>query len=874
MRFASYVDMMPLFFLFVLCLMGLAVFAAVNRVSGPGRPGNLSICLMGLLTVLSALLLLRPDEEIEIGEDAASYFHVAQSILRTSSLGGADPALSELSPEERALFRYGDAGFWWTKNMVFWAEDEGFEKVGPHFFPAYSFLLAGAMSLGGSYAAFWFSSLIAVGCGVLICLLAVEVTRRGWMGWLAYLLFLLHPITVWNARALRAEWSASFLLLLGILFFLHPGKSQSRSLLCGLVSGICLSAAMLFHMTAVYVFFPAIFAAGLRGKRNAYWGGWWIGAFAGVGLLALQTVFVTDPYRILYTLRDSSERRMVFLLGLGFLAAMTVLIRPVFQKLKEKLSVGRVTGGLMAGAYVILALLVLWTRDDLGHLPFLPEWSVAYISLTDVEGVMHMSSRTGLLFAMGGLFALCLKSETGRWLFFLLAPASMTIGWVMNYMFETRRMVTFLLPLLILSVICMVDVLVRQLEVRLPVFRKKGLSAVLGLGLALLFIGLGIRGRMELYSTWNFRGLHGFYRRISDQLLPEADFLFAEYTQTAVPIEQKTGLPLLPLSWDYRSDEEIERIEVVWRRLVEDYPDRRHVLISPFRGSAIPGLALEPLFTSSVDTRTLSRARRQVPDVVSSWTRTLHVNRILPPGEAAQSVPYIREFRGSRLGIKGLANHMGRRAVELHGVRTDTGLTLATEPGRALTLFLVYPHGTQQSSPVIEGGTAQITELNDLWQAVILQPDAESVRLQTGEYGFLVQVCGGEEGGLVPLPLPETVEAFGLPSLDMQWLRANAAMIAPEYAGLSRIWIYARHGRPADDPVSVHVTQGDANSIGEITLTPEWAWHVLELEDPDDALGLFHWIHFETTPAFNPESPRYPDDLGFQISLFLVQPVE
>ncbi len=866
--------MMPLFFLFVLCLMGLAVFAAVRRVSDPDRPGILPVYLTGLLAVLSVLILFRPDEQIESGEDPAAYFHVAQSLARTGSLGGADPALSELPREERALFRYGHAGFSWTKDTVFWAEDEGFERVGPHFFPAYSFLLAGAMSLGGSYAAFWFSSLLAVGCGIIISLLVVDLTRRSWMGRLAYLLFLLHPITVWNARALRAEWPASFLLLLGILFFLHPGKKSPKPFLSGLVSGICLSSAMLFHMTAVYVFFPAVFAAGLRGKRNAYWGGWWSGAFAGVGLLVLQTIFVTDPYRMLYTLRDSSERRMVFLFGLGFLAAMTVLIRPVFQKLKEKPSVGRVTGGLMAGAYVILALLVLWTRDDLGHLPFLPEWSVAYISLTDFEGVMRMTSRIGLLFAMGGLFALCLKSETGRWLFFLLAPASMTIGWVMNYMFETRRMVTFLLPLLILAVSCMIDFLVRQMEFRRPVFRKKGLPIALGLGMGLLFIGLGIRGRMELYSTWNFRGLHGFYRRISDQIKPEADFLFAEYTQTAVPIEQKTGLPLLPLSWDYRSDEEVERIEAVWRRLVEDYPDRRHVLISPFRGSAIPGLAQEPLFTSSGDTRTLSRTRHQVPIEVTSWTRTLHVNRILPSGEAAQSVPYIREFRGSRLGIKGLANHMGRRAVELHGVRTDTGLTLATEPGRALTLFLVYPHGYRHTSPVLEGAVAQITELNDLWQAVVLQPDAESVRLQTGAYGFLVQVFGGEEEAPVPLPLPGTVEAFGLPSLDSQWLRADAAVIAPERAGLSRIWIYARHGRPADDPVSVHVTRGEANSIGEITLTPEWAWHVLELEHPEDALGLFHWIYFKTTPAFNPESPRFPEDLGFQISLFLVQPTE
>jgi hypothetical protein len=858
----------------IISLTGLALYTAASNLPEIKRSGWGGGGLLLVLVLLSMVLVFRPDEEIEIGEDAASYFHVAQSLLRTNTLGGTDRALSEIPPEERALFRYGHAGFWWTKNMVFWAEDENFERVAPHFFPAYSFLLAGAMALAGSYAAFWFSSLIALGCGVLISCLSVELTRRRWIGFVSYLIFLLHPITVWNARALRAEWPASFFLLLGILLFLHAHKPRNAPFFRGILSGFCLSGAILFHATALYVFLPALLAAGVQTRKTPFWGGWWLGAIGGSGLLVLQTLFVTDPYRILFTLQYSPDRRNLFLLALGLLLGAIVFLRLVFQKRCQSPFADRILGGVMALTYLALVFLVLSTRDDLGHLPFLPEWSVAFISLTDFEGVMRMTSRIGFLLALAGFFMLCQKSESGRWVFFLLAPATMTIGWVINYMFETRRMVTFLLPLYILSVCSLIDFIIGQLENRLPAFKQERRAVLAGLVMAILFIGLGVRGRMELYSTWNFRGIHGFYRQITEKILPEADFLFAEYTQTAVPIEQKTGLPLLPVDWDRRSDAEIEQAEAVWKRLILESPERRHVLISPFRGSAIPGVAMDPLLSFSVRTRTLARARRQVPRQVNHWTRTLHVHRLLPPGVTAARVPYLREFRGSRLGIKGLANPMERSAVELSGVRADTGFSFVTRPGQPLVLFFLYPHGHRQTPPVIEGGTAEVIHLDNLWQKVTLRPDEESVRVHSHDYSFLVQKFVDDLTGPVSVPLPIESELFGVPSMESQWLRARASIIIPEHAGHSRIWFYARNGRVDDETVRVRLTGDDRKILGEVALSSEWAWYIVELEFPGDAHGDFGWIHLETTPAFDPESPRYPNDLGFQISLFMVQPLD
>ncbi|MCC5847955.1 MAG: hypothetical protein JJU29_07650 [Verrucomicrobia bacterium] len=872
--------MIVLFSIITFLTLGVLFFGGVRALGFHGGGRRKNLWMAGALGILTVLLLFRPDEEIEAGEDAAAYYNAAQVYLSTGAFHHADKALAELSDAERLLFRYGDDRFMITKDHTLWARDLSMEPVSVFFFPAYSLLLGIPALPGFPYGAFWISSLVAAGVGVLLAGLSRKLTNCPWMGWLTYLLFLAHPAVIWNARALRAEWVASLLVLCGISLWLPrvPGERPGTRW-NGFCAGVALRGAVLFHMTAIYVVIPALVAGIILTRRERFWQGWWTGLLLGLALFVMQTLLVTDPYWIVDTLR-MPNRRPLALGGLFLLVFFSLLARALHARLQPKPWSGTAMGLLMSLGFLVVVFLTLRFRDEHGQIHFIPQWTAAYISLTDFQGVLRIMSRVWFSVALLGLIPLCLRGPLGRWLFFLLAPASLTIGWVVNYMFETRRMVTFLVPLLLLATVSLLDLVVQAASRRLPVHPAvKRWIPLTGATLATLcLIGVAMRGRMPLYRTWNLKGIHGFYQDLSRKIAPEADFLFAEYTQTAVPIEKMTELPLLPLAWEYRSTGEIREIESVWQRLVAEHPQRRHVFISPFAGSAIPGVAFEPLITSSVRTRTLGRARRDVPRNVRRWTRTLHVNRLLPPGAVAPREPYVREFHGSRLGIQGEANRMGTRPFELHGIPFA-----ANEPlhlgafSSEMMIFLAFPQGRSPESITVSGAKARHVHLGAYWEGLALTPTGDAmVEMTSSRAGYLVQAfsLAGEE--MVPADLSRQTtgdaEVFGMTHLDSQWLRAEASLLAPAHAGTSWGWVFAQHSRSEDQPVTVSIRDHDGTSSGEIHLTAEWKWHPVRLVSPEDATGTFQWLQLNTEPPYDPQLSNFPANLGFRIHRFAVVP--
>lgn len=855
-----------------------AVFVRAVRALGLCAPATTaSWCLLGLVSLGTVLLVFRPDEELEAGEDAAAYFNAAQLYVRTGKLHISDPALSELSQADRHLFRYGDHRFMITKDHTLWARDNRMDPVSVFFFPAYSFLLGLPIALGFSYGAFWISSLTAIGVGVVLAGLTTRLTGRAWTGWLAYGLFLMHPAVAWNARALRAEWPASLLVLCGLALWLPgiPDKS-SQSKTTGFLAGLALGSAILFHMTAVFVVIPAIVAGVMLTRKEQFYLGWWIGLLAGLALFAAQTVWVTDPYWILDNLRLAS-RRNVFLTGLFLLAIGSTGARWIYHRVAEDRRARVGLSLLMSLGFWGLVFLTLRFRDEHGHIPFLPSWTVAYISLTDFGGVLRTSSRVWFFFALLGMPILCLRSPLGRWLFFLLAPTSLTIGWVVNYMFETRRMVTFLVPLLILSTVVLVDWIADALARRAPMPER--LKPRLAPALATLAAGFlaaaAVRGRTHIYTTWNQKGIHGFYRTLSARIATQGDFLFAEYTQSAVPIAKMTGLPLLPLAWEYRSDGEVERIESIWQTMVESHPDRRHLLVTPFEGSLVPGVAMKPLETASIRLKSLGRARRDVPRQVNRWTRVLHVTRLLPPGSEAPRIPYVRAFFGSRLGIRGDTNRMRAGRQEHEGVALDqTPRVDLAGVDRAFAL-VAFPLGRIPEGFEARAHRVRRVPLGPHWLLLDVTPgEAGVLELQSSEPAFLAQLFAVGEGGANPLPLPGEPRVFGLEHLSSQWLVADAAIALPLHAGESWIWTLAVHGQEPGASVSTRFLLEDDHEMGAVSLSHAWRWHPLRVQLDDTRDGTAAWVRLLTDPPHDPGLRDFPPDLGLRIHILAILPSE
>jgi hypothetical protein len=873
----------------------LLVFVVCLRVSAMSLPATRGARVaIGLIAALLLAMLMRPEEEIEIGEDPGVYFNAAASFARHDALAFQDPAFARIPAVDRILFKYGHAGFMLTKDNSLWSRDISMQETRAHFYPGYSLLLALPMKAGFPYGAFWVSIALAILTGLLVTMLCRLLTASATGGWIGFFLYFLNPVIIWNARCLRAEWPASFLALAGIVLWQSGMEKEGRGRFgVGLLSGFALTTAGLFHATALYVLLPALVVAFFLSRGTRFWAGWWAGAVAGILLVVGQWAFIADPYY--FWPRVQAVLVEPWFIGAGCAALLSaVALRWAWQRCCLRFPgvagrVGSVAGWLAALSVVAVVAYSLRHRTELGQLPGLPAWSVAYISLTDFEGVARVISRVWFAFSLLGLFFLGTgrgeQGRTGRLLLLLLGPASMTIGWVFNYMFETRRMLTFLAPLLTLASLAGIFGVTRlagwMLQRWLPdsLVLKRWVVAGLPWVMALMLLLAGVRGRLHLYTTWNDQGAYRFYREVAERVKKEGDFLLAEYTQMAAPVERLSELPLLPVSWGYRSQEEYRRVEEVWRRLVAQSPEERFLFISPFAGAALPGLEMEPLFTHTLETKKLGRARRTVPMEVQDRTLTLHVSRVLPPAERRGDIDYVRLMDGGNLGLAGQANFMHNRDIAMQGVpaRSEAGGVheiAISRPGRAgiLCAFVAAPEGVDEID-LMEGW--RFMRFGDRWGVVRLPVDhavGEGLVISLSSAGsvyltdlFLLPDDGGVA---IRQPLEGAVMDFTLSDVHSQWLRASASVALPVAGEGGHLMLLATHGRDGEEEVGLRVSdRGEEGEVTGTTIASGWRWYMIPMPAGSDEHSGMAWHDLEVTPAWNPGLSNFPEDLGLRVAV-------
>jgi|GEM_PF-2491419 len=819
--------------------------------------------------ILSCLFLFRPEEEIEVGEDPGVYFHSAMFLAQQQTFSSADPALSEVAPHQRTIFRYGDPSFMITKDHHLWSQDESMHEVGSFFLPGYPLMLALPMALGWPYFAFWVAPILAIMTGLVLARLATALTASAWAGWLAYILYVLNPIIAWNARCIRAEQPASFLVLAGLFLLLMswfrlPGRV---SRLFPFLAGLALSSATLFHITAIYVTIPVLVIAFWYARQRPFHGAWWMGIGLGFSCLFLQLIFVSDPYWILPNLLNPSRRRVALIavvvllaLGWGLKQVWIRLARRVLRGDAHKELLARLAGVVLGLLFVAMVALAMKYPTDTGHLPGLPEWTAAYLSITDFEGVRLMISRVALGFALIGIVVMNGLAGTAgrmaRFLFLTLAPASLTIGWVHNYLFETRRMATFLVPLLVLATILLIFTITPYAyrftrRLRLP-------SYVWPIGIAAFLVFVMVRGRDHLYTTWNYKGLYRYYANIASDISEQGDFLFAEYTQTAIPIERLSGRPLLPLAWGYRSESEYRSAEKIFARLTREHPERRHLFITPFDGAVLPGLHLDPLQQYAINSKRVDRARRSVPQRVLPFDRTLHVYRVSPPVLGAEMSPYVRVLDGSRMGLDRMANWMPNRSILVQGVPLAAGQTHKLNENNETDAqwVVIYAHEELTKNDHL----TQITGNFYLWRS------APGVELSFDHDVLLLDQFAVREPGIVsrvPWASDEIAE-ITIPGIHSQWMRAVSSIAMPRDGHHRYALFFATPGREDGVKQTMRLMPSDGSASSEtIALFPEWRWYVVPLQ-PTSATAAY-WHELIVDPAWDPGLSNFPADLGLLI---------
>ncbi len=858
-----------------------------------------------LATVL-AILLLRPDEEVESGEDAGAYFNAALSYAGSQAVRFADPAFAELLPGEHQVFRYGHAGFLQTKDAVLWSDDLQWSRVGPHFFPAYSILLSVPAALGFPYAAFWFSPVFAILIAGLLVLLTLWLTGRPLAGLLIFPLFILNPAVIWNARCLRAEWPASFLVMSGLVLWLaHNVMHRKVPPAQAFLGGLALATAGWFHVTAFFVVIPAVMVSLWMTRRTCFWTAWWCGLLLGCGGFIVQVIWITDPYGLKYLWSHAPRRNP--LIGIGILSLAGIIglrllhDRLNVQRFTSRFMAGRWIGGLASLGCLLIMLLSMRYRNDQGIIPGLPAWSGAYVSMTDFYGVWRIFSRTGFMVALAGLVILCVRTgqagQLGRRLFLMLAPASLTIGWVVNYMFETRRMVAFLVPLFLLATTTgLVTVSTWGggiLKRRWPHWATAARMLETGLPclMAILLLCVAVRGRAQLYTVWNNQGTYRFYNELARDVRASGDFLFAEYTQTAVPIEHLSGLPLLPIAWGYRTDTEYRQAEQIAERLVRAHPERRHLLISPFSGAAVPGLQSEPLLSRRLESVRLGRARRSIPVRATPRQLTLHLHRLRPADHSGHAVPYIRTMDSGRLGLDGAANFIPERTISLTGVPLEAGtdtivsVRLPEEQGAGRLFFILAFPDQASANPLLIARLASTREEaarftpGPGWKGVEFKLQAVdepvvALEFKTAQTSYVTDIFWVDaiNGQIQRLHALTATSEFQMDRVESQWLRASSAIALPVGPAPRWLWMLATPGQETDT-VNVHASiqrRGSASPPFPFTVAPGWNWQLIPLAPSTET--LFDWHDLDISPAWDPALHDFPKDLGLRVHLITVLP--
>lgn len=631
--------------------------------------------------VLAVPLYFRPHEELLGGEDPGAYINSAATFARSGELHSIDPLLAQVPPAQRSAFLYGHEKFLQTKDACLWVKDLDKAEIGPWFQPAYAVLLSLPLKCLPGWCALYGAPLLTLLAAFALAALGAQLFGRRRGGLLALLFFLLLPVVLWNGRSPRAEWGAVLFFWLGLALLARAWRAPGGRRIADFSLGVtCLCLAPFFHITAWFGVIPVVLLLLVQAAR-----GWRlfiltvpIATLAALGFLA-QLTWVTDCYFLLDRI-PAVLRHPATLCTAG--AALTVLLLLLNRRRAAPAPLSDRTAQRWAAVLWVLLLLAgaaTWLgRDELGHIPLLPGWLAIYFSLTNLQGLGALISRFALLAALVGWGAWLWRRGPHAGLRLGLAaallPGLLLTGWMSNYMMESRRMLLFPAPILALALAALV----------LWLWERRGRWArPAALALSLVLLAAMWRGRTHLATHTDAVGFHRLFAALAAPIRKADGWLFAEYSQTAAPMQHLFGIPTLALDSDYHAAW-ARTAAAAWAALLRANPERACFFMTPFGPPRSALFDFTPVQRATYHGRILRREVGQLPRQIVDDELTLALYRIAlhtPETAAREAREFPQTFApdGGALGVTGFAN-----------LRTETwrirGLPLAAGAGSGVPL--------------------------------------------------------------------------------------------------------------------------------------------------------------------------------------------
>jgi hypothetical protein len=781
-------------------LLATALWRALRSLGGAGqRPRWLLWSALAVL-VLASPLYFRPHEELLGGEDPGAYINSAATFARTGQLRHTDPLLAQVPVEQRSNFLYGHALFLQTKDACLWVKDLKRAEVGPWFQPAYSVLLSLPLKVLPGWCALYGAPLLALLSALALAALGVQLFGRRRAGFLVLFFFLLLPVVLWNGRSPRAEWGAVLFFWLALALVARAWRASDGQRAADFLLGTaCLLVAPFFHITAWFGVLPVLLVLLIQAARGQrlFILVMPVATLGALGFVA-DLVYVTDCYFLLHRL-PAVLWHPATIIGAAVVLTLLLLMLNRWPTARAPLS-ERAARNWAITLWVVLLLAgaATWlTRDELGHLPFLPRGLAIYVSLTNLKGLGVLVSRLALLAALAGWGAWLLRrgpqADLRLWYATALLPGLLLTGWMNNYMMESRRMLLFPAPVMAL---CLTALALWVWDQR----SRWARPAALALCFALLAVMW--RGRTHLAMHTDAAGLHDLLSRLAAPIQKAEGWLFAEYSQTAAPFEHLFGIPTLALDSDYHADR-APQAEQAWAALLKAHPQRAVFFVTPFGTPRSALLSFVPVQREAYRGRVLRRELGQLPRQVVDDELSLSLYRVTLREAEGVPVFFPQSFipDGGNMGLTGFANQR-LEAWSVCGLPFAAGedvsvLLAGDEVARSGDEMVFIFNGTLASNmpPRIVAGldglqTSRWLNLGDDWWAlsargVALQAAAK-VQVKCAAAAMLTDVQIHQEGAFRSLAgaWPEAaLRKQALAPLRARWTLPRASFTLPAPRG-------------------------------------------------------------------------------------------
>lgn len=857
----------------------------------PANRPRMIILPAAIVILLSCVFLFRPHEDIFGGEDPGSYLNSSVTYLRQGSLFYTDPLLSRIPVTNRTDFLYGDSKFGKTKDACLWVRDMDKATIGPWFLPAYPVMMSIVAWIEPQlvlYVVPLFALLTAIVLGVLAIRLSGQMAGAP----IVFLLYLMNPVTAWNARCPRPEIIAGFFFFLGWALLAGAWKNRQRAAFFDIIlAATCLSIAPFFHISAFFGTLPTlavIAVLAIMGRKELF-----ICLPIGlVGLLGFMycTTEVTDPYllgKYLTWFRPYPVQLITAIVAGLFLAYGLYIGRSLMpESAAPAETIAPRTFHLPLWLRIGLMLLVLGSvvliyffRPASGHLAFLPQKG-AFLTLTDFKGVVSLVSRSQAIAALLGLAILIMRQDfatTARLLLLVtLLPGLFFAGCMSNYMMETRRLMLFVVPLISLSI----GALLLSLGAHSGRWRPVVIT-----GCTCLMLMAAFRGRSQLYTSVDYAGFYNFLKPIAGSITQRDGVLLAEYSRIAAPFEHLFGIRTLSLDNDTRSNH--QAAEHAWKTFVmEKEPGLKAFFLTPFQPPISEMFDFIPLQATTYTGGRMPAQHEKIPRPRNYGLQLRLYEMRLTNGQSDASSfftngMYCREFDQGNMGLRRFANLQTRPwSAKGHRLSKEQNLELSIdqrsngEPAKELLLFLYAqgketpPDWTGVTVNFAKGGKANVKcrNLDNSWwvaRAAIPADNAECrFTVASDQPALLCQAKVRTLNTIRDIEIPGDVfEKEQMAPFYARWARNKAQFLVPvDRNEPVELFLFLKGTEISQGhQLAVRGPSGDSKML---EMTPDnWRWQVLTIaSDPEK-----HdrgWVTITTDEPWNPKLVNYPPDLA------------